>query len=400
MPAIKNQVESWPVAKLRGYDRNARTHSPAQIEQIAASIVEFGWTNPVLATADGEIIAGHGRVAAAKRLGLDEAPVIVLDHLSDAQRRAYVIADNKLALNAGWDDEILAAELAALKLDDFDLSITGFSENEIDRLLVGLDDGGGVDTVIDPPKSPVTKIGDIWELGAHRLICGDSTNADDVGRLLGDVRPHLMVTDPPYGVEYDADWRNHAVRSSGVPTDGRAVGKVTNDDRADWREAWALFPGDAAYIWHGATKSHLVAESLIASGLEIRSQIIWAKNNIVIGRGDYHPKHEPCWYAVRKGKTGHWTGDRKQATVWDIDKPMKSETGHSTQKPIECMRRPIINNSVKGDAVYEPFSGSGTTLIAAEMTDRRCFAVEIDPGYCDVAVDRWEKLTGGAAVKK
>ncbi|MCK9994177.1 MAG: hypothetical protein Dbin4_02697 [Alphaproteobacteria bacterium] len=400
MPAIKNQVEIWPVAKLRGYDRNARTHSPAQIEQIAASIVEFGWTNPVLATADGEIIAGHGRVAAAKRLGLTDAPVIVLDHLSDAQRRAYVIADNKLALNAGWDDEILAAELAALKLDDFDLSITGFSENEIDRLLVGLDDGGGVDTVIDPLKSPVTKIGDIWELGAHRLICGDSTNADDVGRLLGDVRPHLMVTDPPYGVEYDADWRNHAIRSSGAPIGGRAVGKVTNDHNADWRDAWALFPGDAAYVWHGGTRAHLVAESLMASGFEIRSQIIWAKNNIVIGRGDYHHKHEPCWYAVRKGRAGHWTGDRKQSTVWDIDKPMKSETGHSTQKPVECMRRPIINNSVKGDAVYEPFSGSGTTLIAAEMTERRCFAVEIDPGYCDVAVDRWEKLTGGAAVKK
>ena len=395
MPAIKNQVEIWPVAKLRGYERNARTHSKAQIEQIAASIVEFGWTNPVLATADGEIIAGHGRVAAAKRLGLTDAPVIVLDHLSDAQRRAYVIADNNLALNAGWDDEILAAELAALKLDDFDLSITGFSENEIDRLLVGLDDGGGVDTVIDPPKSPVTKIGDIWELGAHRLICGDSTNADDVGRLLGDVRPHLMVTDPPYGVEYDAAWRIQ----SGVNSGG-AVGKVLNDDKADWREAWALFPGDAAYVWHGALRAHLVAESLIASRFEIRAQIIWAKNNIVIGRGDYHHKHESCWYAVRKGRAGHWTGDRKQSTVWDIDKPMKSETGHSTQKPIECMRRPIINNSVKGDAVYEPFSGSGTTLIAAEMTDRRCFAVEIDPGYCDVAVDRWEKLTGGAAVKK
>ncbi len=228
--------------------------------------------------------------------------------------------------------------------------------------------------------------------------CGDSTVAANVETLLGGGMPHLMVTDPPYGVEYDADWRNHALRTDGSPANGRAIGAVENDDKADWRDAWALFSGDVAYVWHADCKSHVVAESLIACGFDLRAQVIWGKSQLVIGRGHYHPKHEPCWYAVRRGATGHWHGDRKQTTLWDIDKPRKSETGHSTQKPVTCMRRPIENNSAPGDGVYEPFSGSGTTIIAAEQTGRRCYAMELSPQYVDVAVRRWQQFTGKDAV--
>jgi len=203
-----------------------------------------------------------------------------------------------------------------------------------------------------------------------------------------------MVTDPPYGVEYDAEWRARA----GVNTLTAAHGKVLNDDNADWRDAWALFPGDVAYVWHAGVYSSVVAESLVACDFTVRSQIIWAKNQLVMSRGHYHWQHEPCWYAVKNGATGHWYGDRKQTTLWQIDKPPKSETGHSTQKPIECMRRPILNNSKRGDAIYEPFCGSGTTLIACEMEGRQCFAVELNPAYVDVIIRRWQKFTGQKAV--
>jgi DNA modification methylase len=236
--------------------------------------------------------------------------------------------------------------------------------------------------------------------GGHRLLCGDATKDSHVSLALAGVRPHLMVTDPPYGVAYDANWRNDAVQAGvgrGAPG-GQAVGKVSNDDRSDWRDAWTLFPGDVAYVWHAAVHAVAVAESLQGSEFDIRAQIIWAKNHIAISRGHYHWQHEPCWYAVRKGGTGHWSGDRKQTTLWQIDKPTKSETGHSTQKPVECMKRPIENNSSPGQAVYEPFCGSGTTIIAAEMTGRTCHAIELNPQYVDVAVLRWQAFSGQAAV--
>jgi DNA modification methylase len=205
-----------------------------------------------------------------------------------------------------------------------------------------------------------------------------------------------MVTDPPYGVDYDPNWRNEASRWSGstVKLGASAIGKVSNDDRADWLEAWQLFPGNVAYVWHAGLRGGEVALSIRAAGFELRSQIIWNKTRLVIGRGNYHWQHEPCWYAVRKSNRGEWQGDRTQSTVWDIPKPKTSETGHSTQKPIECMKRPIENNSKPGDAVYEPFSGSGTTIIAAEMTGRKCYALEISPAYVDVAIQRWQTFTG------
>lgn len=290
-----------------------------------------------------------------------------------------------------------------LKALGFDTGLTGFADGEVEELFgkaaakAGLTDP---DATPEVPAEPVSRLGDVWLLGRHRITCGDCTDKAVVARVLAGAEPHLMVTDPPYGVDYDPDWRNHAARTS--PGMGNraigagAVGKVLNDDRADWREAWALFPGDVAYVWHGALHAPLVAESLVAAGFPIRSQIIWDKTRLIIGRGDYHWEHEPCWYAVRKGATGRWAGDRKQTTVWRIPH-QKSETGHGTQKPVECMRRPIENNSKAGDAVYEPFSGSGTTIIAAEMTGRRVFACELNPAYVDVAVTRWQAFTGEAA---
>ena len=392
------KIEWRKTGDLTPFARNSRTHSDEQVAQIAASIREFGFTNPILVDEVNSIIAGHGRLAAAMRLGLEQVPTITLAGLTDAQKRAYVIADNKLALNAGWDFELLASELRGLAVDDFDLSLIGFNEVELAALLADKTEGlTDPDDVPDAPDEPVTVLGDVWLMGKHRLVCGDSTDADCVAKCLNGVEPHLMVTDPPYGVEYDANWRNEAERVNGKPYGARAVGVVENDDRADWSEAWALFPGDVAYVWHAGNMAHTVAESLVSNGLNIRAQIIWNKSNMVISRGDYHPKHEPCWYAVRKGKTGHYVGGRKQTTVWDINKPQKSETGHSTQKPVECMKRPIENNSSPGQAVYEPFSGSGTTIIAGEMTGRSIHAIELSPAYVDVAVKRWQDFTGQEA---
>ncbi len=340
---------------------------------------------------------------AARQLGYAEAPCMVARGWSEAQIKAYRLADNELALHADWNPELLKIEFGELKLLDFDLDLTGFSAQDINQYLAtpGLTDP---DAAPEPPATPVTRPGDVWLLGEHRLLCGDATSLADVQKALGGAKPHLMVTDPPYGVDYDPNWRNSAAingatreRARGV-IGGRAIGEVVNDDRADWREAWALFHGDVAYVWHGAMHVADVKESLAAAGLNARSQIIWAKNNIVISRGHYHFQHEPCWYAVRKGKTGHWQGSRTESSVWTIDKPMKSETGHSTQKPVECMKRPIENNSGAGESVYDPFVGSGTTIIAGEMTGRIVHAIEISPAYVDVSALRWMAFTGKDAI--
>jgi len=376
------------------YARNPRKNEAA-VSKTAASIQEFGWRQPIVVDEDMVVIAGHTRLEAAKRLKHDLVPVHVAKGLTAAQVKAYRLADNRVGQEAEWDFGLLRLELQEI---DFDSMFTGFDPAEIEALT--LDGTGGLtdpDAIPEPPL-PVTKLGDIWDIGKHRVLCGDATIATDVEKLLCDVRPHLMVTDPPYGVNYDPDWRNVAERADGTPLGASAVGVVANDHNADWSDAYALFPGDVAYVWHAGNKAHVVAESIVRSGFEIRAQIIWAKNNIVIGRGHYHPKHEPCWYAVRKQQVGHWSGSRKESTVWNIDKPMKSETGHSTQKPVECMRRPIVNNSSPGQAVYDPFLGSGTTVIAAETEGRRCFGLEIEPAYCDIVVKRWQDFTGDTPV--
>jgi DNA modification methylase len=388
-------VERWQLDRLVPYARNARTHSDAQVAQIAASIREWGWTVPVLVDETGVLIAGHGRVLAARQLGLISIPVMVARGWTEAQRRAYALADNRLALSAGWDMDMLRLELGDLSTIGFDLPLTGFGEDELANFLLeptaGLTDP---DDVPAAPDIPVSRLGDVWVLGRHRIVCGDSTDPATVEAVLGGVRPHLMVTDPPYGVNYDPAWRNRA----GISTTQR-TGRVENDHRADWGEAWALFPGDVAYVWHGALHATTVAESLTACGFDIRAQIVWAKERLVMGRGHYHWQHEPCWYAVRSGRTGHWAGDRKQTTLWTIaSSAQDATTTHGTQKPVECMRRPMENNSSSGQAVYEPFSGSGTVIIAAEMSGRSCYAVELSPAYVDVAVLRWQAFTGSVAV--
>jgi DNA modification methylase len=407
-----HRVETRKRADLRGYARNSRTHSEAQVAQIAASIREWGWTIPVLVDPSGEVIAGHGRLMAAEILGIEDVPCMVADGWTEAQKRAYVIADNKLAENGGWDEALLAEELGWLAEADFGVDLVGFSDEELGRLLnppvVGKT---GPDDAPPVPAVAASRRGDTWLLGNHRLRCGDSTDQADVVALLGAVRPHLMVTDPPYGVNYDPSWR---AKFAGK---GLARGKVQNDDRADWREAWALFPGHVAYVWHGALHNVDVAESLLAAGLAVRSQIVWVKTRAPISRGNYHWQHEPAFYAerqepeppdgfavdheslayvVRVGKTAEWRGGRKQTTVWFIEH-LKNDTGHGTQKPVECMRRPIVNNSSPGQAVYEPFCGSGTTIIAGEMEGRHVYAIELDERYCDVIVRRWQDFTGKEA---
>ncbi len=392
-----SEIETWSIEKLRPYARNAKMHGDDQVAKIAASMAKFGWTVPCMVADDGELIAGHGRVLAATMLGLSEVPVIRLGHLDEAERRAYRIADNKLTEMGDWDEVMLRDEIAGLLAEDFDLTLLGITDADLDALLQDPDVGVGAiegeDDIPETPEDPVSRPGDLWVLENHRLLCGDCTVASDVGRVLGTVKPLLMVTDPPYGVEYDPAWRN----KTGASTTKR-TGKVLNDDRADWREAWALFPGDVAYVWHGALHAATVADSLMAAGFSVRSQIIWAKERLVLSRGDYHWQHEPCWYAVKKTGKGHWAGDRKQTTLWQIaNKDQDADTVHGTQKPVECMRRPILNNSSPGQAIYEPFMGSGTTLIAAETTGRVCLGIELSPAYVDVAIERWQQFTGEVA---
>ena len=353
---------------------------------------EWGFTNPILIDEDGKIIAGHGRLEAAQGV-LTEVPTITIDGLTEEQKRALVIADNQLATNAGWDLDLLKDEISTL---DFDIDLLGFDKDFIANLLhtdEGLTDPDNIPTEVEPSAKP----GDIWILGDHRIMCGDSTSADNVAVLLNGVEPHLMVTDPPYGVEYDANWRNEADRANGKKMGATALAPVANDSEANWGEAWSLFPGNVVYIWHASLNAGVVAESIVDCGFELRSNIIWNKTRLVIGRGHYHWQHEPCWYAVRNGSAADWQGSRKESTIWDIPIPLKSETGHSTQKPVECMRRPIINNSSIGQAIYEPFSGSGTTIIACQMEGRHCYAMEIMPEYVDIAVKRWEEYTGQKA---
>lgn len=408
------EITYRPLKGLAAYAKNSRTHSAASLTKIQGSLAEFGWTNAPL-IADGIIICGHARVAAALQMAEAktdipgnpdpwQCPTVDISHLTKHQRAAYVIADNRLALDAGWDQEILAEELGWLNEDGFNLDAIGFEEVELAALLGGVAPGGGnsdPDDIPEAPLHPVTALGDVWILGRHRIICGDSREADTVKLLLGDVRPLLMVTDPPYGVDYDPADRGKARNADGKLLSvgmKRAVGRVQNDDIAHWQKAYELFPGDVAYVWHAAINPAAAQGDLQDAGFEIRMQIIWAKSALVVSRGHYHMQHEPCYYAVRRGRTGNWKGDRKQSTLWQIDKAPKNMTGHSTEKPVECMARPIDNNSSPGQAVYDPFVGSGTTIIAAEIAGRVCLGVEIVPAFVDVCIKRFEAYTLTEAV--
>src|SRR5436190_2781255 len=397
-PWPAERIEYWAIERLVPYADNARMHSEADIDKLVDSLRRWGWTNPVLADEHGVLIFGHGRVRAAAKLGLTSIPVMVACGWSEEDKRAYRLADNQLAARAGWDLDLLRNELQALGSADFDLGLLGFEPDQLETILAGLGSSGltDPDSVPAVPDQPVTRPGDIWLLGDHRVGCGDSTSRADVAPVLAGSAPHLMITDPPYGVGYDPGWRSRRNLGSGK----LALGTVLNDDRADWQEAYALFPGDVAYVWHGALHGDVVVPGLAACGFQIRTQIVWAKQHFTLGRGDYHWKHEVCWYAVREGKTSHWQGDRTQTTVWEIannnpfgNHQREPSSGHGTQKPVECMRRPIVNNSRPGQAIYDPFLGSGTSVIAAEMTGRVCCGLELNPAYVDVVVRRWQLFT-------
>jgi DNA modification methylase len=402
-PWPADQVECWPIERLTPYANNARLHSEADLDKIGASIIKWGWTMPVLADENGGLIAGHGRVAAAPRAGVTSIPVIVARGWTEEEKRAYRLADNQLAARAVWDPDLLRSELQELGFADFDLGLIGFGRDELEAILKGLGSTAltDPDSVPEVPRQPVTQPGDEWLLNEHRVGCGDSTNAANVARVLAGAEPHLMIADRPYGVDYQPSWRAQRKLSRGR----LAQGKVLNDDRADWREAYALFPGDVAYVWHGVMHSNLVAANLAAWGFQPRAQIIWSRQHFTLSRGDYHWHHEVCWYAVRAGKTSHWEGGRSQTTVWEIannnpfgNRRREESWGHGTPKPVECMRRPIVNNSRPGEAVCDPFLGSGTSVLGAEMTGRVCYGLELNPAYVDVIVRRWQLFTGRNAL--
>lgn len=408
-------VSLRPASELAPYAHNARTHSEGQIEQLKGLIRLVGFTMPLLVDSLG-IIAGHGRQIAVlemwadgetvmgpgKRFALPEGMVPCIDGegMTEAERRAYILADNQVALNSDWDRRLLAHELFALKALNFPMATLGFDTSALVQFMATPRQDRNPDE-LPPQPDPRTKPGMVWHLGEHRLVCGDCTDPDTVAKLADLSKAVLMVTDPPYGVEYDPNWRTK------LDDVKRATGKVENDHRADWAAAFALFPGAVVYVWHGGVESGEAAKAVEAPGFVIRAQIIWNKPHFAIGQGNYHHKHEPCFYAVRKGQTANWQGGRKQSTVWDIDngtfqggkaKPEDAKTGHGTQKPVECMRRPIENNSVAGQVVYDPFMGSGTTIIAAELTQRIALGCEVNPAYVDLAVARWQLLTGQQAV--
>lgn len=415
---LPKRFEHWQLERLRPYDKNPRTHSLGQIAKLVASLREYGFTNPILVDSKDGIVAGHGRLEAARAIGMSEVPVVVLDHLTDAQRRAYIIADNRLALDAGWDDDVLSAELIALKSDGFDLRLTGFGEQELDELFAWTSRTAGDDPADEeapePPENPISRLGDLWKLGRNRLLCGDSTCAADVTRALGGATPRLLLTDPPYGVELDMEWRDRAGLNgtSSADTPGRRTRGHTNtaicgDTKADWSDAFELVPSlDTAYVWHASAYAVEVGQGLRRIGFEIKQQIIWKKPHFALSRQHYHWQHEPCWYA-RRGASAKFRGSRDQSTVWEAASPKmltgasgekEEKVDHPTQKPLALYIRPIENHLTPGGVFYDPFGGSGTAVAAAEKTGRRCVAVELDPRFVDVIVLRWERLTGREAL--
>lgn len=375
------------------YARNPRKNDEA-VSAIAASIKEFGFKNPIIIDNEKVIVAGHTRLKAAQQLGLEQVPTIQADDLTPEQIKAYRLLDNKLSEKSEWDGELLGLELSEMDFDfgpfdvDFDLDV-GTEPTEVAE----------VETPVELPI-PVTKPGDLWMLGRSRILCGDSTNSKDVVRLIAGNDVQIMITDPPYGVNLDQSWRDKALGAKAMGPGNKNL--VSNDDRADWTEVWKNFAGDIAYVWHAGKFSDVVMASLRSAGFDVCQQLIWNKSVMVMGRSDYHFKHEPCWYAVRKGKAHRWIGDRTQTTVIEAKSPNhimsgsdEEKTDHPTQKPVECMAYLLRNHS---GSVFDPFLGSGTTLVAAEQLDRACYGMEISRNYTDIAVQRWQILTGQDAI--
>lgn len=426
---VPERVEQWPLDRLVPYDRNPRTHSPEQITKIAASMLEFGWTNPILVDEKAGILAGHGRLIAARQLGLETVPVVELTHLTDAQKRAYILADNRLALDAGWDEELLAAELKALEGLDYDLALTGFDVDELHDLL---EDEEAVEVPApEPPDDPVSRAGDLWILGTHRLLCGDSARSTDLDRLLGGAPIHLVNTDPPYNVKVEPrsnnaiaagnssfagpkhhqalDLSRHPEKS--VPTTKKLRAKdrpllndfVTDSEFDGLLAAWfgnlarALLPGRCFYIWGGYANCANYPPAMKAAGLYFSQSIIWDKQHPVLTRKDFMGAHEWAFYGWREGAGHEFFGPSNATDLWQVKKVSPQNMVHLTEKPIELAVRAIQYSSRPGEHVLDLFGGSGSTLMGAEETGRAAFLMELDPAYSDVIVTRWQNATGKSA---
>ena len=398
------KIEQRSVAKLIPYAANSRTHSDAQVAQIAASIKEFGWTNPILVSGDNSIIAGHGRLMAARKLDMEEVPVIVLDHLSKAQQRALVIADNQLAMNAGWNMDMLKAEIEDLNLENFNLELLGFDEAFLDGLLETAPSGGNTDedAVPEVPETPKTVLGDVWVLGNHRLMCGDSTSIDAVDKLMNGAKADMVFTDPPYGMSYGGGRSGKVGSTDGtVKKFGVILGDTKTGDnliamikdsvggaKLSCKEGAALY---VCFPWR--TYSEFEA-ALISIGLDPTACIVWDKKSIGLGNANYRPQHEFIFYF----KGGAWYGDKAQSDVWYMSRGATGKYVHPTQKPVELVERALTNSSKAGDLVIDCFGGSGSTLIACEKNNRNSRLMELDPKYCDVIIKRWQDFSGKVAI--
>jgi len=391
------KIEQRPIEALIPYINNSRKHSDEQVAQIAASIKEFGWTNPILVDGSNGLIAGHGRLLAARKLGMDKVPTIELSHLSEIQKKALIIADNKLALNSDWDNELLMLELKELDNTDFDLSVLGFDQDELNALLNPIEPTTGLtdeDAVPDVPDEPKTKLGDIYILGNHRLMCGDSCSVTDMEKLVNDRQVDMWLTDPPYNVAYEGKTKDALT----IQHDS-----MTNDGfRQFLRDAYVtadtvMKAGAVFYIWHADSEGYNFRGAAHDAGWKVRQCLIWKKSTMVMGRQDYHWKHEPCLYGWKEGAGHLWATDRKQTTILEFDKPSRNGE-HPTMKPVALFEYQMLNNTKGGDIILDSFGGSGTTMLAAEKNGRISYVMELDPKYCDVIVKRWEDFTGKQAV--
>lgn len=394
---INIQVEHWPIGRLRTRSTNPRTHSPEQIAQLAASIREWGWTNPILVGAEDDIIAGHARLMAARKLRMTEVPVIVLGHLSEAQRRALVIADNQLALNSGWDEDMLRIELELLKEANYDLGLVGFEDEELARLLAQQDAEGGLtdeDAVPDLQEHPASLPGDVWVLGEHRLVCGDATDRADLDRLMAGDAGDMIFTDPPYNVDYEG-YTEEKLKIKGDKMTTEQFQQFLLATFASYRRI--VKEGASMYVCHSSSWQREFQNAMEAAGFEARCQIIWAKNTFAWGFGRYKFQHEPIFYAHVSGQKDAWYGDKSQSTLWEEKKPAANRI-HPTAKPVELVERALVNSSKSGDIVLDLFGGSGSTLIGCERRGRKARLMEIDPKYADCIVRRWQEYTGKQAV--
>jgi DNA modification methylase len=407
------EIETWSIDRPKPYPKNARKWNADAVAKVAASIRAYGFRQPIVVDVHDVIIIGHLRLAAAKSLRLKEVPVHVARDLTPAQVRGLRLMDNKSHEEAEWDVTLLAPELADLSAESFDLGLTGFDVHELDVLLRDPLDEENADQAPPLPAVATTQPGELWLCGEHRVLCGDATSTEVVAALLGNRKPQLMVCDPPYGIELDSEWRDRAGLNGHGPaepsymkkrTKGHSETSISGDTRADWSEAFALVPSlEVAYVWHASKFTSEVLAGLLRIGFLHHQQIIWNKQRTVLTRTHYWFQHEPCWY-VRK-KNAPWFGKAgENSTIWDSPSPKfimggsdEEKYDHPTQKPVELMRRPILNHTKRGELVYEPFLGSGTTLAAAELTGRICVGIELDPKYVDVVVERWQQLTGREA---